>query len=337
MGPGEPRLPGDRLLEKGCGALIALPIEPEQVVKAEVIGRPCVEILRRRQRPPGLVERDPQFEGADHRLDDPGADFVHRPDFGAVALAPHDALVPGVAQLDRHDDAAAFDFDHAGEAIAHAKRGPDPVDPGVGAAKLEGRGARDHEQPAQARELDDEIVRQRIGDRAMGTRGADQGEGQDRDRRAGDLGGRRLDVGFARGGDGRMGGRAGRRHLAHEAEAELMDRTDQALGGAVIADRLARRLDPAGDRGVGDDPAPPDALDDLVPADQPFAVLDEQPQQGEHLGLDGHHAIAKAQFALAGVELIAVEDMDHRRRTIHLQNFSGKTPCHAQASRVAAP
>ncbi len=90
----------------------------------------------------------------------------------------------------------------------------------------------------------------------------------------------RLNAGVRRRGERRL-------HLADEAEAKLGDRADQALAGAVVSDRLAGRLDAAGDGGVRDDAALPDLLDDLVLGDQPFAVFDEQAEQRKDLRLDG--------------------------------------------------
>jgi len=67
-------------------------------------------------------------------------------------------------------------------------------------------------------------------------------------------------------------------HLRHEAKSLAVKRLDEALRLAVIAQGLSRRLDPAGDGRIGDDASVPHLLDDLVPGDQPLAVLDQVEQ-----------------------------------------------------------
>jgi len=52
--------------------------------------------------------------------------------------------------------------------------------------------------------------------------------------------------------------------VRYEAEALTMDRLDELLGLAVIAESLARRLDPACHRRLGDNAPIPHLFDDLV-------------------------------------------------------------------------
>ena len=65
-----------------------------------------------------------------------------------------------------------------------------------------------------------------------------------------------------------------------------MDRADELLRLAVVAERVPRRLHAASHRRVRDDAAVPDLLDDLVPGNQALAVLDQQREQREHLRLE---------------------------------------------------
>jgi hypothetical protein len=104
--------------------------------------------------------------------------------------------------------------------------------------------------------------------------------------------------------------------VPHEAEAELAHGPDQHLGAAIVSDHLAGGLDTARDRGLGHDPAIPDAVHDLGSCHQATAVLEQQPEQREDLRLDGNHCAAGSQLAGLGVEAAIPEAVDHRRRRV---------------------
>src|SRR5262249_27061649 len=125
------------------------------------------------------------------------------------------------------------------------------------------------------------------------------------------------------GGDRRRDGglrreRPGHRLLARDlldggddAKAATADGADAALRRAVVAERLARRLDPAGERGVGYDALLPDALEDLVPGDDAMAVLQQKHQQVEHLRLDRDDLVIPPQLEGGGVDDATVDTEDH--------------------------
>src|ERR1700691_2562399 len=75
--------------------------------------------------------------------------------------------------------------------------------------------------------------------------------------------------------------------VRYEAEALTMDRLDELLGLAVIAESLARRLDTAGHPRLRDDAPIPHFLDNLVLGHQTLTVVYQQREQCEHLRLDG--------------------------------------------------
>lgn len=83
----------------------------------------------------------------------------------------------------------------------------------------------------------------------------------------------------------RRGRGHGRIHLGNEGEPDIADSPDGGLFAAIIADRLTRRLDTAGNRGVGNDATAPYASDDVVLGDDPCTVLDEEFEQREDLRL----------------------------------------------------
>lgn len=89
-----------------------------------------------------------------------------------------------------------------------------------------------------------------------------------------------------------------------------MDGADETLFLAVVAQRLPRRLDARGDRGLGDDPAAPDLLDDLVLADEAVGIAREQDQQRQHLRLQMLRVPVLAQLELARIELEAFKAVD---------------------------
>jgi len=72
---------------------------------------------------------------------------------------------------------------------------------------------------------------------------------------------------------------------------------DRLLACAAVADRPPRRVDAAGQRRCGDDPAAPDGLQEVVLADHTIAVIDQIEQQIEDLRLDGDEHSAPRKLA----------------------------------------
>jgi hypothetical protein len=60
-----------------------------------------------------------------------------------------------------------------------------------------------------------------------------------------------------------------------EANTLPLQRADQTLLLPAVADGAACGIDPAGEGRIGDDPAAPDRLDEIVLAHDPAAVLDQ--------------------------------------------------------------
>ena len=90
-----------------------------------------------------------------------------------------------------------------------------------------------------------------------------------------------------------------------------MDRPDEPLRLAVVTERLSCRLDATGERGVRHDAPIPDLVEDLVPRNQSFAVLDQQGEQGKHLRFDGMGLAVGPQFGLGRVEFESAEPVEH--------------------------
>ena len=88
-------------------------------------------------------------------------------------------------------------------------------------------------------------------------------------------------------------------HGANEANALPRNGPDQLLFLAVVADRVPRGVDAAVERRVRHDPAAPYQGDEIVPADDTVAVLQQMNQQVEHLRLHRDQLTATAQLAKA--------------------------------------
>ena len=95
---------------------------------------------------------------------------------------------------------------------------------------------------------------------------------------------------------------AARLHVADEAKALSRDGADHGLILAAVADRPARGVDPARQRGFGDDAAIPHRLDQIVLGDDVVAVFDQMNQEIEHLRLDRHALAAAGQLAKVDIK-----------------------------------
>src|SRR6202022_4806316 len=75
-------------------------------------------------------------------------------------------------------------------------------------------------------------------------------------------------------------------NVADEPKAALMQRPNKDLVVSVVAKRAPGGIDAAGERGLGDDPAIPDRLYQLILADNPVMVAYQVNDEIEHLGLN---------------------------------------------------
>ena len=92
-----------------------------------------------------------------------------------------------------------------------------------------------------------------------------------------------------------------------KAEAPFGQRADEALAFAAVADGAARRADTGTQRRLRNDPALPDRIDQLVLADDPVAVADQEEQQVEHLRLDPDGLPAPAQLMPSEIDFKLAE------------------------------
>ena len=92
-------------------------------------------------------------------------------------------------------------------------------------------------------------------------------------------------------------------NIADEPEAALVQRPNKSLVGSVVSKRTPGAIDAAGERGLGDDPAIPDRLDQFILADNPITVAHQVNDEIEDLRLDVNGQAKPAQLLLAEVDL----------------------------------
>jgi hypothetical protein len=101
--------------------------------------------------------------------------------------------------------------------------------------------------------------------------------------------------------------RAALDHLADELVAPTVDRPDEPLPAAVVADRPAGRPDPARQRGLGDETVAPDRVQQLLFGHHPVPLLHQDRQQREDLRLDRFAAPVATKVVSTQVEFGSLE------------------------------
>jgi len=100
-------------------------------------------------------------------------------------------------------------------------------------------------------------------------------------------------------------------HLRHKAHALTGKRPNDRLCRAAVANRPACGVDPAVYRRIRDDAPAPDMRDQIVFADDAFAVLDQIGDEVENLRFErDRHTIAR-QLAPLCIELVVAEAKPH--------------------------
>ena len=95
-----------------------------------------------------------------------------------------------------------------------------------------------------------------------------------------------------------------------------MDRLDQRLPVAIVADRLPRGVDPAAQRGLRHDPSVPDGVQQFVLAHHTVAVAYQVHQQVVHLRLHVNDLTGTPQLLTTQVDLMAGEDIVRLARSV---------------------
>jgi hypothetical protein len=101
--------------------------------------------------------------------------------------------------------------------------------------------------------------------------------------------------------------------VADKAKPLAREGPDQALLFAIVADRLAHRVDVACERRLGDDASGPDRIQKGILADDVLAVLHEVEQEIENLRADRHDLGIPGQLPPIRVERKVFEQVLHLR------------------------
>ena len=160
-----------REFEHGPGRRVVATIEAEHVLQRQVVGRPGVEIFRDGKTCASrLAQRNLEFERREHSRADVRADAMHIIYRRSKAIRPDDARVARVHELDRDRQLPADQFHRACQQVRHAEQSADVACVCIGRhLHSKRRRPRRDEQPAQAREFGDQVVRQGLGERLIGS------------------------------------------------------------------------------------------------------------------------------------------------------------------------
>ena len=101
-------------------------------------------------------------------------------------------------------------------------------------------------------------------------------------------------------------------NVGDEAEPALMEGADKCLIVSVIAERLARSVDPTRERRLRDDPSVPNGIKDLVLADNPLSIAEQEQEEVKDLRLNMHGRSRPTQFLAQNVQLAIFEKIQHQ-------------------------
>lgn len=76
------------------------------------------------------------------------------------------------------------------------------------------------------------------------------------------------------------------RDISNESESSAVQSADESLSRSIVADCLPDRVHAGAEHRIRNDAAAPDRAKNLLAADHPLAVLDQEVQEVEHLGFD---------------------------------------------------
>ena len=148
---------------------------------------PRVEILDRAEASKrGFVQRNADLERRENLRADLLAHRVHVIDASRKAISPDDTAVAVSTSSTMTASLPIGNLHGAPQAIADPQQAPDVAEIRIGCAQTEGRSAGCDEQPMQARQVRDQLVGQRAGERRVALIATDESKRQHRQRRPGD-------------------------------------------------------------------------------------------------------------------------------------------------------
>jgi hypothetical protein len=100
-------------------------------------------------------------------------------------------------------------------------------------------------------------------------------------------------------------------HLTDKAHALAVHSTNDTLRCTTVVDSLARRIEARRQGRVRDDPPAPNALDQIVLADDSATVANQIDEKVEHLRLERDRLSPAAQFASLDIEHVIAKPEKH--------------------------
>src|SRR5215204_4343256 len=100
-------------------------------------------------------------------------------------------------------------------------------------------------------------------------------------------------------------------NIDDEAEPALVEGTNERLIVSVVAERLAGSVDPTRERRLRNDPSIPNGVKDLILADDPLSVAEQEDEEVEDLRLDMHGRSRPTQLLPRDVQLAIFEKIQH--------------------------
>ncbi len=110
-----------------------------------------------------------------------------------------------------------------------------------------------------------------------------------------------------------MGGLGLLGHVGDEPVATAVNRLDDPLISTSVADRAPSGLDPAGQRRLGDEPVPPDLVEEFGLRHDTVPVAQQICQDVEDLGLHAHDLVDASQLDALEADLAVAESHRHIR------------------------
>src|SRR5215207_10014687 len=107
-------------------------------------------------------------------------------------------------------------------------------------------------------------------------------------------------------------------NVGDEAEPALVEGANERLIVSVVAERLASSVDPTRERRLRDDPSVPNGVKDLVLADDPLSIAEQEDEEVEDLRLNMHGRSRPTQLLAQNVQLAIFKKIQHQGHPMRL-------------------
>ena len=148
IAPSKPRVLRYSAFEQDRRRRVITLVEAVHVLQAQMIEGPGIKAFRNPQtRILSFMQGNVRFHRRYDARNDIGPNFVHIVDSGQNTIAPNDAAILGVGQLDQDEDIRPGKLDRAAQAVPYAQGSADHLYVGISFAESESGSSRDDKQP----------------------------------------------------------------------------------------------------------------------------------------------------------------------------------------------